>query len=125
MAPARRNFAECDMSRVDRLAVSFTCNGTRMRLNADERVYAISKMAGRVKTRDIAFRLHTYEREVVRIIKALGGIACPVCKQLAMHDHGVLARHIDSLGVTDCPMSGKPYDDPEIINPRRGWYAAS
>lgn len=121
----RRSYADCDMSMVDRLVVEWVCQGTRMRLNADERVYAVRCMLGRVPTGEIAHRIGTYDREVTRIARALDTVLCPVCQQYAYHDAGVLDVHMDQQGVARCAMAGCHYQDQEAIDARQGWYAGS
>lgn len=124
---ARRSYAECDMTRVDLLAVEFACNGTRMHLNPDERVHAVRLMTGHAASSEIAWRICTYEREVMRIMRALGAVLCPLCNCLSFTDDGVLRRHCDfrfaKRFAEPCPMSGQHVDDTRAAHLRRSWTA--
>lgn len=124
---ARRSYSECDMTNVDELAVEFACNGTRMHLNPDERVHAIRLMTGRVASSEIAWRIGTYDREVVRIMRALGAVLCPLCNCLTFADGDVLQRHCDfrfaKRFAEQCGMSGHRIDDTRAAYLRRSWTA--
>lgn len=132
MTAADSGYAACDMARVDLLAVEFACNGTRMRLNRDERVYAVRVMAGRVRTGDIAARIGTYEREVTRILAASGARICPLCHQyVPVDDEGrwrwhldFTSGHVSSRHGVLCAAAGRPADrdDPRLC---RSWAAIS
>lgn len=116
-APARRNgpapaadFANPDMSRVDMLAVEFACNGTVMRLNADERIVAVRNMLGLHPVAEIARRIGTYTEEIARIARVIPDtILCPACRQRAYENNGFLRRHVDIHGMRWCCQSGEHF----------------
>lgn len=115
MSTARRNgpapaadHTNPDMSRVDLLAVEFSCNGTPMRLNPDERIVAVRAMLGQRLATDIARLIGTYDEEVARIARATpGAMVCPAGRHYAYHDNGVLRRHVDAQGLRWCAQSGQ------------------
>jgi hypothetical protein len=107
-ASRKRDVWQPDMSQVDDLAVEFACNGTRMRLNKDERIIAVRRMIGVRPPHEIAELIGTFKEEIGRIAKTTPGtLLCPFCRQHAYADDDVLRRHIDSRGQQWCPQSGK------------------
>lgn len=108
MSQVRRNLGVPDLSQVDELAVQFACNGTRMRLNQDERIVAVQRMIGQRPSQEIAMLVGTYPEEVGRIARATPGmVPCPYCHQRAYVDGEVFRRHVDNQGRRWCPQSGQ------------------
>lgn len=104
----RRDYGHADMSMVDQLAVEFVCNGTAMTLNRDERIVAVDRLLGRRPAGDIARLCGCDSKEVTRIARSLDTtMPCPLCRQHAHHDGGVLSRHVDNIGRPWCPQSGE------------------
>lgn len=120
LQPGAPGYGQIDMGNVDQLAVDFACNGTAMKLNRDERRYVVARIGGRYPSDEIARRCCTYEREVLRDMEKFGAVSCPVCKRFAyLTVEGVFSRHVDSLGVKTCPMTGHVINDPDQIRRNR------
>jgi len=97
-----------DPAAVDRMAVEFTCQGTKMPLDRASQHEAAHRMCGFHPTFVIAERIGATDKQVVRILSALGAVKCPVCLQLSIVEGGVYRRHFNSHSVRHCPMSGQP-----------------
>jgi hypothetical protein len=102
-----RDMGAPDMSQVDDLTVEFVCNGTRMRVNMDEKIVITQRLLGRKPTSEIARLTCTFVEEIGRIARATPGVTlCPYCRQRAYADDGMFRRHLDQHARGWCPQSG-------------------
>lgn len=112
MPNPKRDYGHYNPNNIDWLAVEFACNGTRMRLNPDERVAVVARIGSRVPAADLAARIGCGDKEVGLIMAALDNTArCPVCRHHAFHDEaGVLQPHLGVQLIWPCPFTGYRYD---------------
>ena len=110
---------------IDWLRVDMVCNGTALQLSREEREMAVRRLSERmlepgewlctgnkINGFEVARRLNTTERTVLRIKAALPPAdkdVCPVCREPMWVVDGVVEAHPDRL-LTECPMSGRPVE---------------
>lgn len=99
---------------VDWLAVEFVCNGTPMSLGDDPATLraAVLAVGYRSTPWQIAERLGTNTRRVMRILEKAGGVCCLLCSRRVICDDGVLPWHVKGDG-NPCRMAGFRADDVE------------
>lgn len=114
---------------IDWLRVDMVCNGTRLSLTPDEKRMVLRRLApkmmkpgdsrhyaGKLTTIDVAHRLDTTDRSVMRLMQDMPAAdkhTCPVCREPMWVVSGVVEAHPDSL-LQECPLSGQP-------NPEGDW----
>lgn len=104
----RYRYGEYDPHNVDQLAVEFVCNGTVMALNRDEITLVVTRMAGKCSSAEIARRCRAEDRQILRILQALGAKLCRHCYQLVFMPDGIVGDHIDYRWNGQCTASGRP-----------------
>lgn len=104
--------AWCDDHPVDRLAVTFVCNGTPMHLGDDPVTLeaAVLAIGFMVSVKEIAERCGTKPTRVSRILHRHGAVHCPICTRGLICPGGVTPEHVASNGWR-CEMSGYQISD--------------
>jgi hypothetical protein len=110
---------------IDWLAVHFVCEGTALKLRADEKRMVVRRLEGKLLTKEeseggyvppgkltlaqVADRMRTTDRSVSRFLAEMPAGTkriCPVCRELMWVVSGVVEPHPTSL-FDECPMSGR------------------
>lgn len=102
-----------DAGHVDWLAVEFVCTGTAMRLSSDPVTLraAILTIGYHLTADQIAERMGTNTRRVLRVLLEYGGKPCPSCRRVVLLvGDGIVPHHVNSSGWW-CRMGGYPADD--------------
>ena len=109
---------------VDWLAVEFVCGGTPMRLgdHAATLQAAVLSIGYQLTVEQIAERLGTTTRRVLRILERNGSKRCPNCKRgLVLRPGDVIPPHVIHHGPRhECRMSGYHYYDTARLAEIRG-----